>query len=102
MFDNSSEGESSRLALYTLDHASQMAELTWEWRAPADTSTRLMGNWHPLPGGGVISGWGELEQVILIDNAGVAVETLTMDAYGLIGQVQRTDGLYPLDAVFAE
>jgi hypothetical protein len=25
-----------------------------------------------------------------------------MDAYGLIGQVQRTDGLYPVDAVFAE
>jgi hypothetical protein len=102
VFDNASDGESSRLALYALDHATATAELTWEWRAPAGTSTRLMGNWHPLPGGGVISGWGEREEVVLIDDAGVAVETLTMDAYGLIGQVQRTDGLYPVDAVFAE
>lgn len=94
LFDNAYQSPASRVVAYTLDETAMTATLDWSLSSPYGESVVVMGSGAALPGGGVMSTWGEACHVLTTNEAGAVVRDVSVDQVGVIGSFEAFSSFY--------
>lgn len=94
LFDNRTAG-ASRAVAYRLDTADWAARPVWQWETPEGSHVGVLGDVDLLENGQVLSAWGDLGQLAIVDADGTLRRRLDAEVGVLFGNAHRLTTLYP-------